>query len=91
MMNQQELFKEISQLPLSEQLEIVEKIRLRAEHSADEQPIESNGFTRESTIDDRIAIALDLAGSLKPTAGFTPMTRDEEREIIEEYLAEKYS
>ncbi len=76
MMNQQELFKEISQLPLSEQLEIVEKIRLRAKRSADEQPVKSIGFTRELTIDDRIAIALDLAGSLKPEKIYTPMRKD---------------
>jgi hypothetical protein len=48
-------------------------------------------FDGELTIDERIAITKNLAGCLKPEAKYTPMTKAEERELIEEYLLEKYS
>lgn len=91
MMTQQQIFKEITALSLSEQREIVEKIRRNIEQATESDPTEEDDFRRELTIDERIAIAKNLSGSLKPDGGYTPMTREEERELIEEYLAEKYA
>jgi hypothetical protein len=90
MMTQQQIFKEISLLPLSEQFEIIEKIRRNAEQSA-QNGADEDEFQRELSIKERVAIAMNLSGSLKPDGDYTPMTREEEREIIEEYLAEKYA
>ena len=89
MMNQQEIFKEIVLLPLSEQLEVIEKVRHNIGLSAKKNDITDNEFDRELTVDERIAIAKNLSGCLKPDGGYIPMTKEEEREFIEEYLAEK--
>lgn len=89
MMSSQQIFKEIVLLPLSEQLEIAEKIRRDAKQAIEEDIEETDRFQRELSVDERIAIAKNLSGCLKPDGGYTPMTREEEREIIEEYLAEK--
>ncbi|MBK9215571.1 MAG: UPF0175 family protein [Chloracidobacterium sp.] len=45
----------------------------------------------EVAIHERIAITESLAGSLRPDGKYVPMTREEDRELIEEYLAEKHS
>ena len=89
MLTQNEILRELLTLPVVEQREIIEKVRRNVEQAA-ERGVEDE-FQRELTVDERIAIARNLAGSLRPEAGYTPMTREEEREIIEEYLAEKYS
>jgi len=91
MMTQQDIFKEISLLPLSEQIEIAERIRRNAEQKLNGNKDKPDEFQRELSIDERVAIAINLSGCLKPDGGYTPMTREEEREIIEEHLAEKYS
>lgn len=85
---QVELLEQIIHLPIAEQREIIEKVRRhleQAESNVDDE------FQRELSIDERIAIAKNLSGSLKPETVYTPMTREEEREVIEEYLAEKYA
>lgn len=84
MLTQKEILNEIFILPVSEQREIAEKINQNTERISESE--ENNLSVKE-----RVAIAMQLSGCLKPEAGFTPMTREEEREIIEEYLAEKYS
>lgn len=89
MLTQKEILKEVLTLPIVEQKEIVEKVRRNIEQIS-ERDVEDE-FRRELSIDERIAIAKNLSGSLKPDGGYTPMTREEERELIEEYLAEKYA
>lgn len=84
MLTQKEILNEIFTLPVSEQREIVEKINQNAGRIAENED-------DDLSLDERVAIAMELSGCLKPEAGYTPMTREEEREIIEEYLAEKYS
>ncbi len=91
MMTQQQIFKEIALLPLTEQLELVEAVKrksLRLNKNVSSEPDE---FQRKLSVEERIAIAKNLSGCLKPDAGYIPMTKEEEREIIEEYLAEKYA
>ncbi len=91
MLTQQEILKEIFTLPPSEQREIADKITRNAENLSESNLDETDNFRRELSIDERIAIARNLSGCLKPESGYTPMTKEEERELIEEYLAEKYS
>lgn len=91
MLTQQEILKEIFTLPPSEQREIAGKISRNADQLTEKDADETDKFRRELSVDERVAIALSLSGCLKPEAGYTPMTKEEEREIIEEYLAEKYS
>lgn len=90
MLTQQEILTGVFTLPVSEQREIVEKIQenIRRENEPDGF---NDEFDRELTIDERIAITKNLAGCLKPEGKYTPMTKAEERELIEEYLLEKYS
>lgn len=90
-MTQQQIFNEISLLPVSEQLEIAEKIRRNIQRESENRISADDEFQRELSIDERIAIAKNLSGCLKPEAGYIPMTKEEERELIEEYLAEKHS
>lgn len=98
-MTQQEIYRHIAALPFREQKELVEKLsqNLKLENGENgnkefEEELEKetpNG--NELSINERIAIAINLSGCLRPEAGFIPMTREEEREVIEEYLEEKYS
>ena len=89
MLTQKEILNEVLTLPIAEQREIVEEVRRNIERTA-EKDVEDE-FRRELSIDERIAIAKNLSGALKPETGYTPMTKEEEREVIEEYLAEKYA
>lgn len=91
MLTQKELLNQIFTLPVSAQREIVEQINLHTEQINENGSDEIDEFRRELSVDERVAIALNLSGSLKPDGGYTPMTREEERELIEEYLAEKYA
>jgi hypothetical protein len=91
MMTQQQIFKEMALLPLSEQLEIVEAVKRKSLRVKKNGLSEPDEFQRKLSVEERIAIAKNLSGCLKPDAGYVPMTKEEEREIIEEYLAEKYA
>lgn len=86
---QVELIEKIIHLPIAEQKEIIEKVRRNIEQTIEGEI--NDEFRRELSVDERVAIALNLSGCLKPENGYTPMTREEEREIIEEYLAEKHA
>ncbi len=86
---QVELIEKIIHLPIAEQREIIEKVRRHIEQASASET--SDEFRRELSVEERIAIAINLSGSLKPETRYVPMTREEEREIIEEYLAEKYA
>ena len=91
MLIQQEILTGIFTLPISEQREIVEKIQENIGRENEPGGFNDDEFDRELTIDERIAITKNLAGCLKPEGKYTPMTKAEERELIEEYLLEKYS
>ncbi len=91
MTTQQQIFKEIALLSISEQLEIVDAVKRKSLHLNKKSSSEPDEFQRKLSVDERIAIAKNLSGCLKPDAGYIPMTKEEEREIIEEYLAEKYA
>jgi hypothetical protein len=84
MMTQQEIIKEVTAFPLFEQFEIVEKIQRNIKQNLSPQ----NGSKKELSVEEKSAIAESLAGSLKMKN--PPMTKAEEREVIEDYLAEKY-
>lgn len=98
-MTQQEIYRQIIALPFREQKELVEKLSRNLKRANGENG--NKGFEEELekethngtelSINERIAIAKNLSGCLKPEAGFIPMTREEEREVITEYLEEKYS
>jgi hypothetical protein len=91
MMTQQQIFKEIALLSISEQLEIVDAVKRKSLRLKKNNSSEPDEFQRKLSVEERIAIAKNLSGCLKPDAGYVPMTKEEEREIIEEYLAEKYA
>jgi flagellin-specific chaperone FliS len=87
MMTQQEIFREVVSLPFREQAELIEKISRNLK-----QGIAENGNQKiedkELSIAERIAIVESLAGSLKMEN--PPMTKEEDREVIYQYLSEKY-
>ncbi len=91
MMTQQEILNEVLTLPISEQLEIADKIQ--GNISLENGTNSSNRLEneRELTIEERIAITKSLSGCLRPEGSYIPMTKEEDREVIEEYLLEKYS
>jgi hypothetical protein len=91
MLTQQEILNEVFALPTSEQRKIAEKIQEKIHQENEPKDFTEDEFDGELTIDERIAITKNLAGCLKPEAKYTPMTKAEERELIEEYLLEKYS
>lgn len=47
-------------------------------------------FKRDLPKQDRVAIAKSLSGTFKPDSRYVPMTKEEDREVIMEYLEEKY-
>lgn len=81
MLTQVEILNEIFTLPVSEQYEIVEKIK-------DSVGQTNRNVQRELSVEEKLAIVKSLGGSLKMKN--PPMTREEEREIIYEHLSEKY-
>ncbi len=89
MMSQKEILNEVFTLTIVEQREILEKVRRNIEQTSENDT--DDEFQRELSVDERIAIAKNLSGFLKPETGYVPMTKEEEREVIEEYLAVKYA
>jgi hypothetical protein len=81
MLTQKEILNEVFTLPISEQREIVERI--------EENIKQSNGQAKDNlSTEEKSAIVKSLAGSLKMKN--PPMTKEEDREVIYEYLSEKY-
>lgn len=91
MLTQKEILNKVFSLPIAEQREIVEKIQEKIHQENESDDFTEDGFGSELTINERIAITKNLAGCLKPEGKYTPMTKAEERELIEEYLLQKYS
>ncbi|MCU0239117.1 MAG: hypothetical protein MUC29_06720 [Pyrinomonadaceae bacterium] len=84
MLTQQEIIREILAFPIDEQFEIVEKIQ----HNIKKNFRPQISDKKELTVEEKRAIVESLAGSLKMEN--PPMTKAEERKIVEDYLAEKY-
>lgn len=84
MLTQQEIIREILAFPIAEQFEIVEKIQ----HNIKKNFRPQISDKKELTVEEKRAIVESLAGSLKMEN--PPMTKAEERKIVEDYLAEKY-
>jgi hypothetical protein len=84
MLTQQEIIREILTFPIIEQFEIVEKIQNNIKKNLKPQNIAK----QELSVEEKLAIVKSLAGSLKMEN--PPMTKAEERKIVEDYLAEKY-
>ena len=87
MMTQQEIFQEVVSLPFKEQAELVEKIGRHLKQGISENG-DNTAKEKELSVEERMAIVKSLAGSLKMEN--PPMTKEEDREIIYEYLSEKY-
>jgi len=87
MMTQQEIFQEAVSLSFKEQAELIEKIGRDLKQSISENG-DNKAKEKELSVEERMAIVKSLAGSLKMEN--PPMTKEEDREIIYEYLSEKY-
>ncbi len=85
-MTQQEIIKQIVAFPIFEQFEIIEKIQQNIKQNLQKK----NGSTdkKELSVEEKLAIVESLGGALKMEN--PPMTKSEERKIIEGYLSEKY-
>lgn len=88
MISQEELIKEIVRLPVTQRRVIVGRIKRSIEDS--DNRIETDKFRRELSVQEKIGIAKSLSGAFKPESGYMPMTKEEDREVIMEYLEEKY-
>jgi hypothetical protein len=82
-MTQQQMLQEFKTYPKAIKAVIIREMLQVFEKDLEE--IEQN----EHSVEERLAIVESLAGSLKMEN--PPMTREEERKIIEDYLMEKYS
>lgn len=83
---QVELIEKIIHLPIAERVEIIERVSRSVR-----EDLQENGKRQgdgELSVEERIAIVEDLAGCFKMEN--PPMTRQEEREMYYEHLAEKY-
>ena len=88
MMTQERIINEIKKLPRKERWKIASKI-MGLVRNGDER-LGENKFRRPLSRDERRAIALSLSGTFKPEGKYMPMTKEEDREIMAEYLEEKY-
>ena len=88
MMTQEQIIKEIKQLPQSDQRSLVSQVSrdLRIADADDSD----DKFFWEMTRENKIGIAKALSGTFKPEGRYMPMTKEEDREVIMEYLEEKY-
>ncbi|MEQ1605765.1 MAG: hypothetical protein ABL999_12940 [Pyrinomonadaceae bacterium] len=88
MMTQEQLIKEIRQLPPSDQRSLVSQVS-RDLRIADADDSDDKFFWK-MTRENKIGIAKALSGTFKPEGRYMPMTKEEDREIVMEYLEEKY-
>ncbi len=82
-MTNQQVLDQIIQLPIEERIEIIEEISRSVRVDL------SKMDNKETKIPERSAAINRLRGIAK--SDNPPMTREEERKIIEDYLVEKYS
>lgn len=83
MMTQKEIIKQIEAFPIFEQFEIIEKIQRNIKRNLQKQKEQKN-----LSVEEKLAIVESLGGALKMKN--PPMSKEEERQIIEEHLLEKY-
>lgn len=81
-MTQQEIIKEIKSFPILEQFKIVEEIQNNIKQS-----LTAETDKKKLSINKKLAIVEELGGALKMKN--PPMTKEQERLIIEAHLAEK--
>ena len=86
MMTQQEIINQIISFPIFEQFEIIEKIQQNIKQNLQQK--NGNTVKKELSVEEKLAIVENLGGALKMEN--PPMTKSEERKIIEEHLSEKY-
>ena len=93
MLTQKEILNEVFTLPIAKQREIAVEIQNHINEKFQNKTNDLNGIeaNRELTVEERIAVTKSLSGCLKPEGEYIPMTKEEDRELIEEYLLEKYS
>lgn len=89
MMTQEQIIHTFKGYPKPLKSSVLRKLmRLFEEDLVDEFIDEADAEARELTVEERLAIVESLSGSLKMEN--PPKTKDEERELYYEYLAEKY-
>ena len=79
---QVELIEQIIHLPIAERVEIIERISRSVREDLRENVV------KDVAMEERRAAYLRLRGALKMKN--PPMTKEEEREYIYDYLSEKY-
>lgn len=87
MITEDELIKEIEQLPFPRQRAIVARISRSLNEAGD---ADEDDLRRELSVDERSAIAASLSGTFRSESGYTGLTKEDDREVIMEYLEEKY-
>ena len=87
-MTQEQIIKEIAKLPPKDQRKLYSEFSKAIRHG--DENFEGDKFRRELSREDRHAIALSLSGTFRSEGRYTPMTKEEDREVIMEYLQEKY-
>ena len=88
MMTQEQIVNEIRRLPQSDQRSVVSQVS-RDLRIADAD-VSDDKFFWEMTRENQIGIAKALSGTFKPEGRYMPMTKEEDREVVMEYLEEKY-
>lgn len=87
-MTQEGIIDEIKKLSRKERWTIASRI-IGLVRNGDES-LGENKFRRPLSHDERKALAMSLSGTFKPEGKYMPLTKEEDREIIAEYLEEKY-
>lgn len=82
-MTHQEIIKQIIAFPVSEQFEIIEEVQRNIKENFQLQSKKNNLSNEE-----KLAIVKSLDGSLKMEN--PPMSKDEEKSFVEDYLTEKH-
>ena len=88
MMTKENMMKEFAKLTQNEQRRLLTEFTMTIRHTDDS--FETDKFRRELSRENRRGIALSLSGSFKPEGKYMPMTKEEDREIVMEYLEKKY-
>ncbi len=79
----QQVLEQIYHLPIAERIEIIEKVSRSVREDLNETENKENKFAERSAAIKRLS---GIAKTDNP-----PMTKKDERQIIEDYLTEKYS
>ena len=84
MMTQEQIIGELAKLPVKERRELFHEV-VRVVYYDHEEP----KFRQELSRENRRGIALALSGTFKPEGRYMPRTKEEDREVVMEYLEEK--